>query len=89
MDEPTRYRCTHCGNVTRFDVTRRRRTKAYHHYTVGGELEVEDTEVLDDAVEEVACRWCESAAHVEEVDEGTAADAGSDEHGHAAGASTR
>jgi len=49
----TRYRCTACGNLTRFDVTTSRRTRAFHHFTVGGELTVEDEEILDERVEEV------------------------------------
>lgn len=57
---PTRYRCDACGNLTRFDVTATRRTRSFHHYTVGGELTVEDTEVLEELVEEVSCRWCGS-----------------------------
>ena len=61
---PTRYRCTACGNLTRFDVTTTRRTRAFHHYTVGGDLEVEDVEVLDEQVEDVACRWCGTGEHV-------------------------
>ncbi len=44
-----------------------RRTKAFHHYTVGGELEVEAEEVLAIDVEEVACRWCGHARAVEEL----------------------
>ncbi len=59
-----RYRCTACGNLTRFDVTITRRTKAFHHYTVGGELEIEDSEVLAETIEEVACRWCGTASSV-------------------------
>jgi hypothetical protein len=55
---PLRYRCTGCGNLTRFDVVSMRRTKAFHHYSVGGELTVEDVEVLEDRAEEVRCRWC-------------------------------
>ncbi len=70
-----RYRCTACGNLTRFDVTSTRRTRAFHHYTVGGQLEVEDTEVLDEVVEEVACRWCGSGRSVIEVSEEEAAEA--------------
>lgn len=65
----TRYRCTACGNLTRFDVTITRRTKAFHHYTVGGELEIEDQEVLSEVVEEVSCRWCGSPSAVVEVDD--------------------
>ena len=42
---PARYRCAACGNLTRFDVTVTRRTRAFHHYTLGGELTVEDEEV--------------------------------------------
>jgi len=62
-----RYRCTACGNLTRFDVTTSRRSRAYHHYTVGGELQIEDLEVLSEVVEEVSCRWCGSGASVREV----------------------
>jgi hypothetical protein len=54
----TRYRCAACGNLTRFDVVTDRRTRAFHHYSVGGDLSVEDVEVLDESVEEVSCRWC-------------------------------
>jgi hypothetical protein len=62
-----RYRCTACGNLTRFDVTTSRRTKAFHHYTVGGDLQVEDEQVLEEVVEEVSCRWCSSPAAVERI----------------------
>jgi len=66
-----RYRCSACGNVTRFDVVRTRRTRAFHHYTIGGELQVEEEQVLDDRVESVSCRWCNaSGATIERVDEG-------------------
>ena len=63
-----RYRCTACGNLTRFDVTSTRRTRSFHHYTVGGELEVEETDVLDEAIEDVSCRWCGSGTSVVTVD---------------------
>jgi hypothetical protein len=53
-----RYRCEACGNVTRFDVVATRRTRAFHHYTIGGELTIEEEEVLDEHVERVVCRWC-------------------------------
>jgi len=64
----TRYRCTACGNLTRFDVVTTRRTRAYHHFTVGGELRVEDETVLDQRVEVVTCRWCGTGASVEVID---------------------
>ncbi|HZU71957.1 MAG TPA: hypothetical protein VE990_04230 [Acidimicrobiales bacterium] len=53
-----RYRCNACGNLTRFDVTTARRTTAFHHYTVGGDLQIEAERVLSEVVEEVRCRWC-------------------------------
>ena len=48
-----RYRCAACGNLTRFDVVTTRRTRAFHHYTVGGELQVEDEELLDEQVDRI------------------------------------
>ena len=64
----SRYRCTACGNLTRFDVTTTRRTRAFWHYTVGGELSVEEEQVLDAIVEAVVCRWCSaSGPAIEEI----------------------
>ena len=60
-----RYRCAACGNLTRFDVTTARRTRAYHHYSLSGDLSVEDSEVLHEVVEDVSCRWCGSGRSVE------------------------
>lgn len=65
---PARYRCTACGNLTRFEVTMTRRTRAFHHFTIGGELSIEDTEVLSEDVESVECRWCGTSASVVQVD---------------------
>jgi len=64
-----RYRCSACGNLTRFDVTTTRRTRAFHHFTVGGELRVEDEQVLSEDVDEVSCRWCGHGGAVEEMRE--------------------
>lgn len=61
---PYRYRCTACGNLTRFDVTIARRTTAFHHYSVGGDLTVEDEQVLDETIEKVECRWCGTGSSV-------------------------
>jgi hypothetical protein len=57
-DMSTRYRCGACGNLTRFDVLASRRTRAFHHYSIGGELTVEEEDVLEDRIEQVTCRWC-------------------------------
>lgn len=62
-----RYRCLGCGNLTRFDITVTRRTREYHHFSVGGDLEVEDRELLSERVEEVACRWCGATGDVIEL----------------------
>jgi hypothetical protein len=72
-DRPTRYRCNSCGNLTRFDVTTLRRTRAFHHYSVGGDLEIEDVDVLSEVIEDVRCRWCGTGSSVVELPEGAAA----------------
>ena len=70
LPEPgQRWRCAGCGNLTRFDVTVTRRTRAFHHYTVGGDLTVEDEEILSEVVEDVACRWCGTGKGVEPLPE--------------------
>jgi hypothetical protein len=63
----TRYRCDACGNLTRFDVTVSQQTKSFHHYTVGGELVIEDEEVLSRQVDSVVCRWCGHGRSVVEL----------------------
>ncbi len=63
-----RYRCSACGNLTRFTVVSTTRTRAFHHFSVGGDLTVEDREVLDETVEEVSCRWCGNGNAVEAIE---------------------
>jgi hypothetical protein len=64
----TRYRCGSCGNLTRFDVVGSRRTRAFHHYSMAGELAIEEEELLDERIEQVTCRWCgASGAAIERV----------------------
>jgi len=43
--------------------------KAFHHYTVGGELEVEDVHTLAESVDSVTCRWCGHGRAVEVVED--------------------
>jgi hypothetical protein len=71
-----RYRCTACGNLTRFDVVTSRRTRAYHHFTLGGKLHVEDEMVLTESVDSVTCRWCGTGTAIERLDDTTVPDAG-------------
>lgn len=64
-----RYRCNACGNVTRFDVVETTSVRSFHHYSVGGELNVEEPEVIFHRVESVACRWCGHGRGVEALAE--------------------
>ncbi len=63
-----RYRCTLCGNLTRFDVVRTTKTSSFYHYTTGGELKIEDEQLLQDNLESVLCRWCGPTGKIEEYD---------------------
>lgn len=65
--EATRWRCTLCGNLTRFDVTRSSRVVEYVHLDLSGEPAVEEQRVLADRVESVRCRWCDAVDQVELV----------------------
>ena len=63
----TRWRCTLCGNLTRFDVTRTTRATDYVHVDLAGEPTVEERELLEDVVQHVTCRWCKAVDQVELV----------------------
>ncbi|MFC4561536.1 hypothetical protein ACFO4E_06685 [Nocardiopsis mangrovi] len=63
-----RWRCTQCGNLTRFDVTRSVRSRDYLHVDLSGASRVEESEVLSETVEQVRCRWCNAVDAVEVVD---------------------
>ncbi|MDQ3502400.1 MAG: hypothetical protein M3486_02110 [Actinomycetota bacterium] len=60
----TRWRCTLCGNLTRFDVTRSTRAREYVHVDLAGIPVVEERELLVDTVEHVSCRWCHAVDQV-------------------------
>lgn len=60
-----RYICTACGNRTRFDVVETVRRRRFHHYTLGGDMTVDEESVLDRDVESVICRWCDRSSPVE------------------------
>ena len=55
-----RYRCENCGNKTRFDVVATEKSKSFYHYSLAGELTIENVEVESFDVESVTCRWCGS-----------------------------
>jgi hypothetical protein len=65
--ETSRWRCTLCGNLTRFDVQRSTRAREYVHVSLAGEPVVEERQVLAETVERVTCRWCGRADSVQVV----------------------
>ena len=71
--EIDRYRCSACGNRTRFDVYESVRRRRYHHLTLGGEVTVDEEELLERTVERVVCRWCDRSDSIEHVTEADAA----------------
>ncbi|PKH44112.1 hypothetical protein SAMN05192575_102127 [Nocardioides alpinus] len=75
-DASQRWRCAGCGNLTRFDVTRTRRTTEYWHFDLSGDHQVEEETVLAETVEAVSCRWCGRADAIETVDRASADTAG-------------
>ncbi len=76
LDVGHRFRCDACGNLTRFDVVERARTRRYHHFDLGGLDVVESEEVLERELESVTCRWCgrDDAVTVEEAPASAGAD---------------
>jgi transposase len=56
-----RYLCSACGNKTRFDVFENKRVRAFQHFSLGGEMKVEEEEVLELTIERIVCRWCGSS----------------------------
>jgi DNA-directed RNA polymerase subunit M/transcription elongation factor TFIIS len=61
----TSYRCSACGNKTRFDVIEAKRVRSFLHFTLGGDVSVDEEEVLERTVERVVCRWCGSSQAIE------------------------
>jgi hypothetical protein len=66
-DATSRWRCGGCGNLTRFDVRRTRRTAEYWHFDLAGEHRVEESELMSESVESVTCRWCGRGDAIEVV----------------------
>ena len=66
-DATTRWRCGGCGNLTRFDVTRSRRTTEFWHFDLAGDHQIEEATTDQEVVESVTCRWCGRSDAVELV----------------------
>jgi len=56
----TTYRCEHCGNRTRFDVFETVRRRRFEHFSLSGEVTIEEEEILDRCIDRVLCRWCDA-----------------------------
>ncbi|MGA0980854.1 MAG: hypothetical protein ACO3UX_13000, partial [Candidatus Nanopelagicales bacterium] len=56
-----------CGNLTRFDVVRRARTREFWHVDLAGAPEVEGLEILEEELDEVSCRWCGNGDRIEVI----------------------
>jgi hypothetical protein len=61
----TRWRCSLCGNLTRFDVERTVRSREYVHVDLAGAALVEEREVVAESIDRVTCRWCRRPESVE------------------------
>ena len=66
-DARTRWRCGGCGNLTRCDVQRTRRTTEFWHFDLAGDHVVEESTTDAEAVESVTCRWCGRSDAIEVV----------------------
>ena len=40
--------------------------RTFQHYSLGGEMNVEEKEILDRTIEKVVCRWCGSSESIVE-----------------------
>jgi Zn ribbon nucleic-acid-binding protein len=69
-----RFLCGACGNKTRFNVVETTTVRSFHHFSLGGELTIEEADVLEERVDEVSCRWCGHGRDVREIDPSEAND---------------
>lgn len=68
LEAGKRWRCSACGNLTRFDVESVERVRRFWHFDLAGAGVAEDSEPLETRVESVTCRWCGSRDAVEVVE---------------------
>jgi RNase P subunit RPR2 len=66
-DADSRWRCGHCGNLTRFDVVRTSRVREFWHLGLDGSPAVEETLTESESLESVTCRWCGAGDRIEIV----------------------
>lgn len=68
LEPGKRFRCSACGNLTRFDVVVRERLRRFWHVDLSGEGRADEEELLEREVESVTCRWCGATEHIQVVD---------------------
>lgn len=61
----TTYRCSACGNKTRFDVFETVRWRRFEHADLSGAVTIDEEEILERLVERVVCRWCDRSDAIE------------------------
>jgi hypothetical protein len=62
-----RYRCGACGNLTRFDEEAKRHTRRFLHFSMAGDPEILEEEILGEELIALRCRWCGSGDAIEQV----------------------
>lgn len=67
MSQQVAYRCSHCGNKTRFDVYDTVRRRRFEHATLGGEITIDEEEILERTIDRIVCRWCDRDDAIETV----------------------
>jgi RNase P subunit RPR2 len=63
-----RFRCSACGNLTRFDVETVERMRRFWHAELSGDARADEEERLSREVVAVTCRWCGSDDAIEVVE---------------------
>ncbi len=63
----TMYRCEACGNKTRFDVYDTVERRRFEHADLGGDVTVENEDILARTVDKVVCTWCDRSDSVIEA----------------------
>lgn len=62
LPEGQRWRCSACGNLTRFDVETVERVRRFWHAELSGAGRIEEEERAEVRLASVTCRWCGSGA---------------------------
>jgi hypothetical protein len=62
-----RLRCGGCGNLTRFDVVRKSTNHEYWHQDLSGELNIEESNTVEQTIVSITCRWCGRTDAIEVV----------------------